>query len=275
MYSVLERAVPSEWITNQAGMPLDLYQKRALDCPGQYQAWLWSRQTGKSSTAANRTTWQVMTRPNQLALLFSNSLRQSQEIFRKVVSVYSRVHDGPRRIDDNAYSLTLDNGSRVLSLPGSEESILGYTPNLVIMDEAAVISDKFFKAVNPMLAVSHGSLIVCSTPRGKRGFFWEIWKHKDDGKQWTTFSVQAEECPRITREFLEQQLNLLGPDWFEQEYHCKFLEVSGTLFSDDMINAIFTDDGHVIDPGAFQFNLVEPEVGWQRIFEMGTLNAGD
>lgn len=191
-----------------------------------------------------------------------------------MVKVYSAVDDGPHRTDDNAYSLTLDNGSRVLSLPGSEESILGYTPNLIVIDEAAVVGEKFFKAVNPMLAASHGSLIVASSPRGKRGFFWEIWKNQENNPQWKTFMVKAEECPRITPQFLAQQQAMLGDDWFEQEYHCKFLEVSGTLFSDDMINAIFTDDGFVIDPGAFQFNLLEEGAGWQRAFE-GFSDAGD
>jgi hypothetical protein len=261
---------PSLWVKEQTGIRLDLWQQEALDCPTQYQAWCCSRQTGKSTTAAERTAWQVMTRNDQLVLLFSNSLRQSQELFRKVLKVYKEVEEGPKRTDDNSYSLTLDNGSRVLSLPGSEESILGFTPNLVIIDEAAVVSEKFFKAVNPMLAVSHGSLILASTPRGKRGFFWDVWKNKDEpGSQWKTFSVVAEQCPRIEAKFLEQQLNLLGPDWFEQEYHCKFLEVSGTLFSDDMISAIFTDDGFVIDPGAFGMNLLEEGYGWQAAFEAG------
>lgn len=215
-----------------------------------------------------RAAWQVMTRADQLVLLFSNSLRQSMELFRKVLKVYAQVEEGPKRTDDNSYSLTLDNGSRVLSLPGSEESILGYSPNLVVLDEAAVVSEKFFRAVNPMLAVSHGSLIVASTPRGKRGFFWEVWKKREEiGTQWKTFSVDAEQCPRIDKKFLEQQLELLGPDWFDQEYHCKFLEVSGTLFSDDMISAIFTDDGFVIDPGAFDVNLSEEEFGWQGAFD--------
>jgi hypothetical protein len=145
---------PSVWVTEQTGMPLDLWQKEALDCPKQYQAWCCTRQGGKSRSAAMRTAWQVMTRPDQLVLLFSNSLRQSMELFRKVLKVYQNVEEGPKRTDDNSYSLSLDNGSRVLSLPGSEESILGYSPNLVVIDEAAVVGDKFFKAVNPMLAVS-------------------------------------------------------------------------------------------------------------------------
>ena len=210
-----------------------------------------------------------MTRPEQLVLLFSNSLRQSMELFRKVVRVYAGTEETePRRTDDNQYSLTLENGSRVLSLPGSEESILGYSPNLVVIDEAAVVSDKFFKAVNPMLARSHGSLIVASTPRGKRGFFWnDVMKEPKD--QWAVSYVRAEDSPHISREFLDQQLELLGEDWFEQEYHCKFLETTGTLFTDDMINAIFTDDGKVVE-GKYEMDLEDQGYGWQQAFENGS-----
>ncbi len=275
MVTMEEMVRPSVWAVKRAGMELDGYQAAALDEAKQYQAWCWSRQTGKSTAAAVRSCWQVMTRPDQLVLLFSNSLRQSMELFRKVVRVYAATEESePRRTDDNQYSLCLDNGSRVLSLPGSEESILGYSPNLVVIDEAAVVGDKFFKAVNPMLARSHGSLIVASTPRGKRGFFWnDVMKEPKD--QWAVSYVRAEDSPHISPEFLQQQLELLGEDWFEQEYHCKFLETTGTLFSDDMINAIFTDDGRVLDRVEYDMNLDDEGNGWQQAFEMGSLDGGN
>jgi hypothetical protein len=265
---------PSAWVEDLAGMKLDPWQKEVLDWAHLYQAWCCSRQTGKSTAAAMKTAWQVMTHPGQLVLLFSNSQRQSGELLRKVFDIYGRVirddgYDGPKRVNDNAFDFSLDNGSRVLGLPGSEESILGYSPNLVIIDEAAVVSDKFFKAVNPMLARSHGSLIVASTPRGKRGFFWnDVWKIREDSdSQWHTISITAEQSPHIEPKFLEQQLKLLGQDWFDQEYHCRFLEVSGSLFTDDMISAIFTDDGHVIDTKVFEVDLKEEGYGWQGAFE--------
>jgi hypothetical protein len=275
MVTMEEMVRPSVWAAGRAGMKLDWYQAAAVDDTRQYQAWCWSRQTGKSTAAAIRSAWQVMTRPDQLVLLFSNSLRQSMELFRKVVRVYGGTEEGePRRTNDNLYDMTLDNGSRVLSLPGHDESILGYSPNLVIIDEAAVVSDKFFRAVNPMLARSHGSLIVASTPRGKRGFFWNDIM-KEPGDQWAVTMVRAEESPHIERQFLEQQLRLLGEDWFEQEYHCKFLETTGTLFTDDMINAMFTDDGRVVETKGYEMDLDDEGRGWQEVFEMGQWNGAN
>jgi putative intracellular protease/amidase len=178
----------------------------------------------------------------------------------------------PERTNDNSFELELNNGSRVIALPGSEESILGFTPNLIVLDEAAVMSDKFYQSVRPMLAVSHGTLILASSPRGKRGFFWENWKKKDDADSaWKFFKATADDCPRIEKKFLEDELAALGQDWYEQEYYCRFLETAGGLFTDDMISAIFTDDGYVIDPGAFDVNLTEENsYGWQGMFDAAT-----
>jgi len=265
---------PSKWVEEVAGFRLDPWQKTVLDWPDQYQAWCCARQAGKSTGIALRSAWQVLTREGQLVLLFSKSQRQSGELIRKVFDIYSRVirsegYTGPRRDNDAAFELSLDNGSRVLALPGNDESILGYSPNLVAIDEAAVVPDSFFKSVTPMLSRSHGSLILGSTPRGKRGFFWnDVWKIKDEpDSQWKYMSIVIEQCTYADAKFLAAEAKRLGPDWFDQEYHCKFLEVAGALFSDDMINAIFTDDGYVIDPGAFDVNLLEDGWGWQGSFD--------
>lgn len=47
--------------------------------------------------------------------------------------------------------MELANGSRILCLPGKEATIRGYTPILIIFDEAAV---------------SHGQIVAISTPFG-------------------------------------------------------------------------------------------------------------
>ncbi len=67
--------------------------------------------------------------------------------------------------EDNRLSFTLSNGSRVVSLPGTSETVRGFSaPRLVIEDEAAFVEDGVYGAVRPMLAVSSGRLILMSTP---------------------------------------------------------------------------------------------------------------
>src|SRR5207244_12905502 len=71
-------------------------------------------------------------------------------------------------------ALPISNNSRVVSLPGDPKTIRGYSaPALIVIDEAALVDDAVFNAVRPMLAVSQGTLMLLSTPSGRRGQFFE------------------------------------------------------------------------------------------------------
>ena len=54
--------------------------------------------------------------------------------------------------------------------------------------------------------------------------------------------IVAEQCPRIPREFLEQERRSLGERWFRQEYMCSFEDVVDAVFSYDDIQAALSDD---------------------------------
>jgi len=65
-------------------------------------------------------------------------------------------------------SLEFPNGARIIGLPGSEATIRGFSAvSLLLVDEAARVSDDLYKAIRPMLAVSAGELWLMSTPFGK------------------------------------------------------------------------------------------------------------
>ncbi len=134
----------------------------------------------------------------------------------------------------------LANGSRVVSLPGTSETVRGFSaPDLIIEDEAAFVDDTFYRAVRPMLAVSGGRLILMSSPYGKRGHFYEAWS---EGGDWHRVEVPATDCPRITAKFLDEERRALGDWWFEQEYMCEFVETIDAVFRMSDIERSVTDD---------------------------------
>jgi hypothetical protein len=47
--------------------------------------------------------------------------------------------------------------------------------------------------------------------------------------------VTAYDCPRISREFLEEERQTLGEWWFRQEYLCEFVETEDQLFTYDQV----------------------------------------
>jgi hypothetical protein len=104
--------------------------------------------------------------------------------------------------------MELANGSRIVSLPGDEQTIRGYSGvALLAIDEAARVPDDLYRAVRPMLAVSGGRLVCLSTPYGKRGWFFETWK---GGSGWQRARITADQCPRITPEVLAEEERAIG-----------------------------------------------------------------
>jgi Terminase large subunit, T4likevirus-type, N-terminal len=120
-----------------------------------------------------------------------------------------------------------------VALPGTDKTIRGFSgASLLIVDEASRVADELYFAVRPMLAVSGGSLMMLSTPHGKRGVFFEEWT---DSRGWERYEVKAEECPRISPKFLEEEREAL-PSWvYRQEYECSFEETEDLVFTYEMV----------------------------------------
>jgi hypothetical protein len=219
----------------------DAWQADLLRGREQQVLLLASRQAGKSLTAAGMALHEAMTAPGSLILLLSASGRQSGELFQKVRYLYQGLGRpvallGPR---DNSLRMELVNGSRVISLPGEEATIRGYSGvALLVIDEAARVDDALYYSVRPMLAASRGRLIALTTPFGRRGWFHAEWT---GARPWHRVKVLAEECPRITPAYLAEERAMLGPRWYAQEYECEFMETAGAVFSGADIDALLSE----------------------------------
>jgi hypothetical protein len=91
-----------------------------------------------------------------------------------------------------------------------------------------------------MLAVSDGRIILLSTPRGKRGFFFDVWAN--GGNDWHRTRITAQECPRISAEWLENERKTIPDFWFRQEFGCEFVETVDSVFNFDDIRSIPSSD---------------------------------
>lgn len=219
--------VPDDW---QAAVMRSDHPRVLLNC---------ARQSGKSTVCAVKGLHVAVYEPGALVLILSPSLRQSQELFRKVTAVYKSLGRPVASESENALSLTLENGSRVVALPGTESTIRGYSAaRLLLVDEAARVPDDTIATVRPMLAVSGGQLICLSTPFGRRGWWYEAWEN--GGPSWQRVRIPASECPRISAAFLAEEKAALG-DWFySQEYECDFVAAGGQMFDEAMIKQLFS-----------------------------------
>jgi phage FluMu gp28-like protein len=150
------------------------------------------------------------------------------------------LRGAPEIIAESALRVELSNGARIIALPGDERTIRGFAgAALVVLDEAARIEDDLVAAVRPMLATSNGRLIMLSTPFGKRGVFYDAW-HGDES--WHRVKVSADQCPRISKAFLDEELRELGAQRFSEEYGLEFLEPDEAVFPTAIIDAAFTTE---------------------------------
>lgn len=238
----LARALDPALIASDAGIKPDPWQATLLRERPRRSLLLCSRQSGKSTVTALTALDTAIYEAPALVLLVSPSQRQSAELFRTVMLFHSKLSGAPALNSESVLRAEFSNGSRILALPGTERTIRGYAAaDLVVIDEAARVEDELLAAVRPMLATRAGGgrLIALTTPAGKRGWFFGAWMGGDD---WHRTKVAASDCPRITKEFLDEELRELGAQRFSEEYNLEFLDPDESVFPSEIIAAAFTQE---------------------------------
>ena len=216
---------PDPW---QANLLRSRSKKIILNC---------SRQSGKSTVCAALGLHESIYRRPSFGLVIAPTQDQSSELMLKFDEFRGAVELPSDYLStDTKLAVRFANGNRFIARPGSEKSARSFSAvTLLLEDEASRVLDDLYNSVRPMLAVSNGRHVIMSTPFGKRGHFHKIWSEERD--LWESYEIPAEECPRITKEFLEEEQRT-NP-WFEQEYHCKFMETEDQYFSNETIKMMF------------------------------------
>lgn len=236
----LLRALDPVALAGQVGMIPDPWQADVLRSTAPRLLLNNCRQSGKSTTAAMLAVHVATYEPGSLVLLLSPSQRQSAELYRKALTFYRALGRPVAAEAENAMSLTLESGSRIVSLPGSEATVRGYSGvRLLVVDEAARVPDELYAAVRPMLAVSGGRLIAMSTPWGLRGWWATAWH---DEPTWDKVRITADQVSRISPAFLEEERRALGSYIFDQEYMGRFADAVEALFGAELIRSAVTPD---------------------------------
>jgi hypothetical protein len=96
------------------------------------------RQSGKSTMTAVIGLHRAIYYPGSLILCLAPALRQSQELFAKVLTFYRDLGRPVPAHGERKLTLELENGSRIVTLPGMDKTIRGFNgATLLIVDEAA------------------------------------------------------------------------------------------------------------------------------------------
>jgi hypothetical protein len=149
---------------------------------------------------AIKVVFTMVSKPGCLVIVASPGLRQSAEFLLKAKGMVRRLGFPVRGDGVNPVSLVLPNGSRVVGLPETPDTVRGFSNvALLVFDEAALVDTNMFTALRPLMATSDGDMWMMSTPCGKKGVFYDTWQY--GGPEWFRMEVKATDCPRISQQF--------------------------------------------------------------------------
>ncbi len=222
-------------VASLLNVELDDWQKDFLQIEARQTLLLASRQIGKSFVTSVLASHQAVYYPNSLSVIISPSLRQSLELHSKIKNVLEVCDVGISR--QTELTTVLSNGAKILALPSGQNTIRGFSPHLLILEEAAHLADETYFAVKPMLLQTRGRLVCLSSAWFRQGFFFE--NYNSDNDLWEKMKVTALDVPRIDEDWLENEKRSL-PEWiYESQYLCNFFDSEKRIFSfDDIQNAL-------------------------------------
>jgi hypothetical protein len=91
-----------------------------------------SRQWGKSTTAALIALHVALYDAPAMIVLISPSQPQSTELFKKIHGFWAKLAGAPKAEQETLTKMQLANGSRIVSLPGSEKQRAGIVPQRLL-----------------------------------------------------------------------------------------------------------------------------------------------
>lgn len=208
---------------------------------------LCGRQVGKTTAMSIKAVELCVNhfRKGEFILICSITEKQAYHMLAKALAYaevrYSYKIDRSKKNKPTMHRLMFRNGTGILCYAAGDtgEGLRGYTIKKLMIDEGSRMGEEFFVAVQPMISVIKGSMDIASTPYGKlnsdgsKKFFY---KCSMDGK-FKKFYVSAEDCPRHTSEFLQQQKESMTKLAYAQEYQAVFTDELKRFFDDALIEA--------------------------------------
>ncbi len=209
------------------------YQARLLEDKSKRIVACMGRQTGKTTSIAMKALHFADMSPKMTVLITAPSLRQSMIMFDRIVSF---VYASPRlrtKLARVTHTLVcFENGSKIIALPCSEHRLRGYSANMIICDEASWVSEKVITQVLfPMLTTTQGYAVFLSTPWDKNHFFYRAFTNP----QYSVHKVKSEECPLVTKEFLDEMRLNMTVDQYVMEYEAEFVEALNSYLPQSLI----------------------------------------
>lgn len=189
-----------------------------------------ARQSGKTVTSSVYIAWYLLFHTDKNVLIVANIATTTKEILDKTKSVIENLPFflKPGCISNNVMSMKFDNGCRMIGRTTTKNTGIGFTINLLYIDEFAHINaaylDFFYRAIYPVISAAKASkVIITSTPNGLNKFH-DIYIEALNGKNsYVPLRVDWWQVPGRDEAWKEMTINNMGSIAdFNQEFGLQF-----------------------------------------------------
>lgn len=206
-----------------------------------------SRQCGKTeSTRVFLIHYLLFKKDSNIAIL-ANSEKTAKEILARIKMSYQLLplwlQKGVKEGGWNNLTIELENGVRILASSTSSNSIVGFTINLLYIDEVSKIADhvfdEFYASVLPTISSGKSSkIIMTSSPKGLNSFYTIYKGAVKNENNFYPVKLPWDVRPDRDAEWLENMKKDMPYQKFCQEFLCKFIGSSNTLIDGDVLEDI-------------------------------------
>lgn len=243
-------------MTKTGEIVLDSWQEEALSHKGNLLLCT-GRQCGKTTIMATKAAEYLVKHKKSQIIVVSLTEDQAKLMILMVLDYLEKKH--PKKIIEKGKyrptqnRITLKNEASILARPvgTTGDAVRGFTGDVLIIDECSKMSKLVMDSAKPILLTTSGEIWICSTPFGKKGYFYETYASNIDSEN-PRFKVIHVNAPTVIEnrtisetwteeqkvsalEFLKAEQKDMSELAFGQEYLALFLDDLQQFFPDALI----------------------------------------
>jgi len=226
----------SAWAKEKLGFEASPRQAEVLDVDARYLMLCCNRQWGKTTVIALKSLRHALLKPGVSICVISRTKEQAALLIEKVSDAAVYLGLPIRRVLGQRHSFRFPNGSQIVAVAHNADTSAGRTAHILVVDEAARVSDKVFFSVSRFITRTNGAIWLLSTPNRQFGFFYNHWHDKDP--RWTRIFSNVRDCPDIDPDYLALQKSI-DPHGYQTDFECQFLQPPEYLVSRELLDRLF------------------------------------
>jgi len=225
-----------------AGKPLTAVQTRATSLEARTTVILAPRQTGKTRSLAVLVAWWAARRARQVVLIVAAIEDSAKRDLREVGALLADSDLARSVLDEQAGLIRLSNGSEIRSVSASERAVRGWSVDLLVIDEASLISDDVaLSAALPTVAARPDARVVmASSPWSESGFFYDHVA-AGDSEHVRVHRWSLADAPWVSKASVEAARQSMPSARFAAEFEARWASSLDALFSRQVLERSSAD----------------------------------